>query len=196
MVRTEWPCLAFTKTTGWEERDRPDDELSSYDRMLEWAVREGIIDHTVATGLRVLARERPQPASTVLETSRRVRHALYRTFASIARDGSPPPGALAELNEAFQGMWPWLRLSGEGRTYDWTFATAARERLEWPLWRVVRSAATLLTAEELGRLKLCDAHDCGWLFIDASRNRSRRWCDMRGCGNRAKARRFRERHGG
>lgn len=58
---------------------------------------------------------------------------------------------------------------------------------------MARSAAALLTAEEVERLKLCDAHDCGWLFVDASRNRSRRWCDMADCGNRAEARRFRER---
>jgi predicted RNA-binding Zn ribbon-like protein len=42
---------------------------------------------------------------------------------------------------------------------------------------------------------LCRADDCGWLFVDASRNRSRRWCDMSECGNRAKAQRFRARHG-
>ena len=68
---------------------------------------------------------------------------------------------------------------------------AARARI---LGAISRSASDLLTSGELDRVKVCDAHDCGWFFVDVSRNKSRRWCDMAGCGNRDKARRYRERH--
>jgi predicted RNA-binding Zn ribbon-like protein len=57
------------------------------------------------------------------------------------------------------------------------------------LWPVARSAADLLTSQEQSRVRECAASDCGWLFLDLSRNRSRRWCDMETCGNRTKARR-------
>jgi predicted RNA-binding Zn ribbon-like protein len=57
------------------------------------------------------------------------------------------------------------------------------------LWPVVRDAADLLTSKELNRVGRCADERCGWLFVDTSRNRSRRWCSMESCGNRAKARR-------
>ena len=62
--------------------------------------------------------------------------------------------------------------------------------LERVVWPVARSAADLLTSDLLSRVRRCeDDRGCGYLFIDTSRNRSRRWCSMESCGNRAKARR-------
>ncbi len=80
-----------------------------------------------------------------------------------------------------------------GRGFIWDWQDDPEPALDRVLWPIIRSAAQLLIADELSRLKLCDADDCGWLFVDGSRNRSRRWCDMSDCGNRAKARRYRER---
>ncbi|MCL4370559.1 MAG: CGNR zinc finger domain-containing protein [Chloroflexi bacterium] len=57
------------------------------------------------------------------------------------------------------------------------------------LWPVARSAGELLTSSELGRVRKCAGYPCGRLFLDTSRNQSRRWCDMKSCGNLAKARR-------
>jgi len=61
------------------------------------------------------------------------------------------------------------------------------------LWPLSRSAAELLTSADLAFIRECQGEDCGWLFLDTSRNRTRRWCDMRDCGNLAKVRRFRRR---
>lgn len=62
------------------------------------------------------------------------------------------------------------------------------ERLPMPLETAVSvSAISLLSGDRLKRLRLCQT--CGWLFLDRSRNGSRRWCDMAVCGNRQKARR-------
>ena len=66
--------------------------------------------------------------------------------------------------------------------------------LERPLWPIVRSAAELLTSGELARVHKCASDRCGWLFVDRSKNHSRRWCDMKECGNVAKVRRYRTRH--
>ena len=63
------------------------------------------------------------------------------------------------------------------------------DRLADPLWPVLWDAAALLTSANLQRLGRCDDEHCGWVFLDHSRNRSRRWCAMEDCGNRAKARR-------
>ena len=62
--------------------------------------------------------------------------------------------------------------------------------LDWILNPIIRSAADLMVSEELKKIKKCADPICGWLFLDISRNRSRRWCDMKDCGNRAKASRF------
>jgi len=56
-------------------------------------------------------------------------------------------------------------------------------------WLIVRSAADLLTSDKLHDVRACSAEDCRWLFLDISKNHSRRWCDMETCGNQAKARR-------
>jgi predicted RNA-binding Zn ribbon-like protein len=73
-------------------------------------------------------------------------------------------------------------------SFAWGWASEPL-RLGAPLWPVARSAADLLTSSELAALRLCASDTCAWLFLDTSRNGSRRWCSMRTCGNRAKARR-------
>ena len=78
---------------------------------------------------------------------------------------------------------------GERFAWDWTPENA----LDRVLWPVVRDAAELLSGEDLDRVGRCADANCGWLFLDTSRNHSRRWCSMKDCGNRAKARRHYQR---
>jgi predicted RNA-binding Zn ribbon-like protein len=73
--------------------------------------------------------------------------------------------------------------------YAWDI-TGNRTRLDWLLNPIIHSAAEILVSDERKKVKACADSACGWLFIDVSRNRSRRWCDMQDCGNRAKATRF------
>ena len=62
--------------------------------------------------------------------------------------------------------------------------------LDSMLWPVILAAADILTDDdERGRVRVCQGEDCAWLFLDRSRRRDRRWCDMSSCGNRAKAKR-------
>jgi len=58
---------------------------------------------------------------------------------------------------------------------------------------IAAAAAKVAIEQRLDRVKICPAHDCRWAFYDTSRNRSRQWCSMEVCGNRAKARAHRER---
>ena len=67
------------------------------------------------------------------------------------------------------------------------------DSLDSPLWPVVWSAAVLLVSEEAGRIRMCGGQDCGWMYVDRSRNGLRRWCRMETCGTQAKSRRRRER---
>ncbi len=84
---------------------------------------------------------------------------------------------------------PW-EADESGFRWDWVGSPVPVERL---LWSVARSAGELLTASELDRIRECASDRCSWLFLDCSRSRRRRWCDMKTCGNRAKARRHYQR---
>ena len=79
----------------------------------------------------------------------------------------------------------------EGDAYRWSWAgdCSCPER---PLWQIAHAAADLLASDRLNRVRLCGSGTCEWVFLDESRNRSRRWCDMSTCGNREKARRHYE----
>ena len=85
-----------------------------------------------------------------------------------------------------------MRLVPRGGGYGFVFGGTAAV-LDAVLWHVARSAAELLTSGDLGRVRGCASEECGWVFLDTTRNRSRRWCDMKECGNREKARRFYQR---
>jgi predicted RNA-binding Zn ribbon-like protein len=75
----------------------------------------------------------------------------------------------------------------EGDAYRWSWAGDC-SCLERPVWQIAHSAADLLASGQLDRVRRCGSDTCEWLFLDGSRNRSRRWCDMSTCGNREKAR--------
>jgi len=62
--------------------------------------------------------------------------------------------------------------------------------LEAILWPIAGSAGELLTSDDLGRVRQCGGKTCRWMFVDRSKNRSRRWCDLKVCGNRTKARKL------
>ena len=80
--------------------------------------------------------------------------------------------------------------TADGFAWAWSDEQAALDPM---LWRIARSAADLLTSGELGRVRECADEVCGWVFLDMSKNQSRRWCDMKECGNQAKSRRHYER---
>jgi predicted RNA-binding Zn ribbon-like protein len=81
-----------------------------------------------------------------------------------------------------------LEIRKEEAGFGWAWGGPA-QALDRPLWPIARSAAELLTSDDLGCIRECASETCSWLFMDCSRNQRRRWCDMSTCGNRAKARR-------
>ena len=61
------------------------------------------------------------------------------------------------------------------------------------VWVLTESVRELLFSHQIAHLRTCDMDTCRWLFLDTSKNHSRRWCNMKVCGNRVKARRFQAR---
>ena len=123
----------------------------------------------------------------MLQRAINLREALYRIFQVVAQGSSPEKSDLSTLNTEFSlAMGRACIVSAEDSfTVDWTDKEKALDRM---LWTIARSAADLLTSEGLDDVRVCAADDCNWLFLDTSKNHSRRWCDMKSCGNRAKVR--------
>lgn len=191
-------CLDFTNTAGWRGQPESDTLLRDYEDLVAWARHAGALDARQGRNLLKKAASEPGHARTVQKKAIVLREALYRTLSSLAAGRRADSVDLETINAAVADAYCHLRLapcpsSGAGFVWDWHEADGA---LELPIWIIARSAADLLVSPELERVRECAGDDCDWLFLDASRNRSRRWCDMANCGNRAKARRNYERRRG
>jgi predicted RNA-binding Zn ribbon-like protein len=187
-------CLDFANTVDWHASDRPQETLHSYEDLLDWARVQGIVSaHQVDTLTRRLRRE-PQAAVHVYRRATALREAVYRIF--VARIAAAPPARADSVvfNEELQRALARYHVEFGAEGAIWQVATENAE-FDMPLWPIVQSAAELLLSEGLGRRvgHCADPEGCGWLFLDMSKNRSRRWCSIRDCGNRAKQRRLQAR---
>ena len=180
-------CLDLANTVDNRPTDATD-LLRTYADLLAWSEQAGVLTAGERDALGAEAARRPPDATAALEGTRALREAIYAIFSSRARGAAVPPPALGLLNAAIGPSLARLRLRPVpgGFEWDWSSADLALDGMLAP---VVDSAADLLTSPDLARVRECEADSCGWLFIDRSRNRSRRWCDMSICGNRAKVRR-------
>jgi predicted RNA-binding Zn ribbon-like protein len=186
------PALDFTNTVDWRGRAEPDEFLTRYDVLLRWAARIGLLGTAEETALLRRAAAAPDEGARLLETVLTLREAFYRLLVAQTLGTSARPEDLATLNDALRRFSPPGEIVASGASYAWKSAPA-ETALARPITLLVRIAAEFLVSPELHRLRLCEGSDCGWLFLDLSPNRRRRWCSMEGCGNRAKARRHYQR---
>jgi predicted RNA-binding Zn ribbon-like protein len=160
-----------------------------------WSQHVSILARSQAKRLLDEAGQRRSEAEAVFSRAIRLREVIYRIFSSIAGHSIPNKGDFAVLNEELSKAMAKIRITRNAQGYLWAFEDGEKA-LDQVLWPIVRSAADLLTSDRLDRIRSCADEECGWLFLDTSRNRSRRWCDMEDCGNRAKARRYYQRKHG
>jgi predicted RNA-binding Zn ribbon-like protein len=179
--------LDFVNTASARATGRLKEKLRTYGDLVTWAERVELASPERGVRLRRAAERSPGEADAVLTRARSLREAIYEAFGS----GAPPPASLNVLSAEAARAAAERRLAVVDGVVDYVWPES--DALEQLLWPVALSAAELLTSEERARVKECAADACNWLFLDRSRNRSRRWCDMKECGNRAKARRFQAR---
>jgi predicted RNA-binding Zn ribbon-like protein len=184
-------CLDFTNTVGGKRGAIARENLHVYRDFLSWSQQAGVVDSLRAERLARLAAERPEEASEVLKRAVELREAIYRIFAAIVEGRAAADADLARLNSELAPALCRLQVGAAEHGFDWQLASH-EPSLEHPLGPVARAAAELLTnREDLAHVRRCEGNTCGWLFLDSSKNHSRRWCDMRDCGNLAKVRRHR-----
>lgn len=182
------PVVDFVNTVSDRSTGKPYDRLASFDDLVAWCARVGIIDEAEARRLGAAAAERPVDAAAALDRARDLREALFELFQAEVAGREPAEGALQTLNDGVADALGNRSLKAGLGGFGWAWHTGP-DRLDAVLWPLALSAAELLTSSEIGRLKECAQDGCRWVFLDLSRNRSRRWCTMDDCGNRAKARR-------
>jgi predicted RNA-binding Zn ribbon-like protein len=186
-------CLDFANTVHCYGAIEVRDELKSYADLVSWSRQADVISEREARRLLRKAAEHPVKANTVFERAKALRDAIFRIFEAVAKEKAPARTDLAILNAALGEAMVRARVVATADGFAWSWAEDEGDVLEQMLWPIARSAADLLTSPEVSRTRECGGDVCTWLFMDTSKNRSRRWCDMKGCGNRAKSRRHYER---
>ncbi len=185
-------CLDFSNTLHDRGTSTPRDHFSTYSDLVRWSQAAGILLPEETQILLEEAVHYPVEATLVLQEAIVLRETMYRIFSAIVREVAPVTADMQALNAAYAEAMSRACIvqKGDGFVWDWNGKETALERM---MWDIVRSAAELLVSEELSLMRECAGEDCGWLFLDTSKNHSRRWCDMKSCGNRAKVGRHYER---
>jgi predicted RNA-binding Zn ribbon-like protein len=180
-------CLDFANTLN-DRANTPRELLNEYSDLVMWSQQAGILAEDHAQQLVEEAKQKPKEAAEVLQRAITLREAIYRIFEKITENASPSQIDLDILNTALSKVMDqaYIVKTGDGFAWNWT---GKRERLDRMLLAIAQAAADLLTSEQLSGVRICASEVCNWLFLDTSKNHSRRWCDMKSCGNRAKARR-------
>ena len=176
-------ALDFVNT---EDGDPPVEYLRGYGDLVSWGVLVGLLSADEGDRLTGEAGLRPADAEAAYHDALTLRGALYDVFRAVAEDEAPASRDLEILRQYEREALSRAELMQEGRDFRWEWK--AERDLSRMLWPVAHAAAGLMTSGNLDRLKLCAG--CYWVFLDASRNRSRRWCTMEVCGTDEKKRRY------
>jgi predicted RNA-binding Zn ribbon-like protein len=191
-------CLDFVNSMGARQVGSTgemlvrDENLNDYLDLVAWAHHAGALTTLQAKALEKQASLRQDEARKVLRRGLTLREALYRTLRAILAHRVPQRHDLDIVNEEVQRAQSARQIVTTHGRFEWRWCLLDGH-LDAILWLISESAAEFLTTSDLSRLRQCGGDDCGWLFEDSTRNRSRHWCDMRDCGNRARVRNFRVR---
>ncbi|MGW8178591.1 MAG: CGNR zinc finger domain-containing protein [bacterium] len=180
------PAINFTNTIDWRGKEPPSDYLNNYSDLIDWGGYAGLLNEIQVRELKKKAEESPEKAAKAYEEAIRFREASYRIINQISKGQKIDPTDKEILDHETRAMLSHLTLNLESKQLE----LQGELGLNYLLMLLVKDMVDLLTSDELPRVKRCSSDECGWLFIDTSKNNSRKWCQMRACGNRAKARRY------
>ncbi|RBL90573.1 CGNR zinc finger domain-containing protein [Chitinophaga flava] len=184
-------CLDFVNTVCNRNKPEPFDYLSGFKELLEWYTRTGVLSTKVIHTLERLAKGYPQKAAMVFDKSIQLRELLLRLFIAAIQRKAPGSADVQLFNTYIADAYAnieiaWKPSLGQG---ELSFNAPALEQVNW--W-LVKSALELYTSKTLQQVRQCPA--CGWLFLDKSRNSSRKWCSMSTCGDIHKVQQYYQRN--
>ena len=187
--------LDFVNTVDPRFGPRRHEFLSDYADLIAWSRHVDVVDDAQASTLRRVLLAHCDEADDVHARAIDLRESLCDVFRLTMSGQDLEVTDLDVLNSWLERALSKRRLRAGGAHVAWCWDDLTEDHLDRPLWPVVLSAAELLTSSERLRIRACPGDDglCGWLFLDTSKAGTRHWCSMRGCGNRAKARRHQAR---
>jgi len=186
-------CLDFCNSGQGARGSSGDEWINSYAELVAWLQAAGALTARQANALRAAAEKAPEAAERVWSRALRFRESLARVLLARAQGKSPEAEALRALEAEYARTARYARLASTQEGFRWTLDAQADE-LELALRPIVESAVSLMISPRMARLRRCGNETCYWLFIDETKNCSRRWCEMASCSNLMKVRRHRERH--
>jgi predicted RNA-binding Zn ribbon-like protein len=181
------PALDFVNTIDPREGTRRVEYLHRHGDLVAWARKAGVLSGKMIGRVTRAAADDPAAAARAFTRAVALREALYAIFGAVVARRPVPANDMRKLQATYREAITQSRLVATGRRFQWQLTGG----LDAVRAQIARDAVALLESEMLGRVRRCPGGgDCGWLFLDSSKNASRRWCSMEGCGNRAKRRRF------
>lgn len=179
-------ALDVLNTVSWR-RDprRAVEHLGDANAVLAWCREGGLLDAEEASALAAQAAADPRRAETAALRFREAREVVHATV--VEHD----PGAIEQFSEELRGAVAAAVLvpDGDGR---WVWRDQ-RLTLSTPRHRVVRAIGELLRSDRIALLHRCEDAECGWVYLDTSPRRNRRWCAAADCGDRNRARAYYQR---
>jgi predicted RNA-binding Zn ribbon-like protein len=190
------PALDLVNSLDHRFDADPRELLTDYDDLVRFAGQTGLIDAPQMRALRGAVGT--AGGARALGNARELREAMASLLYGRLEERPAPRAELQILERQFHQASGHRELrwteAGRNRAWagpDWSWGRSTQADL--PVWLLAQSASELLLSEAIDRVHACGADTCRWLFLDTSKNHTRRWCNMRVCGNRMKARRFQAR---
>ena len=178
-------CIDFVNTRYWRSSE-PVETIHDFSEMVRWCDMNAMLGRAAAERALQWSEKYGRDAAAIFDEAIALRETIYRICFAIADGKTPEARDVAAINAALDRAPQRRRLAHREKTFGWRIdrdALSAAGLLAPVLW----SAGDLIVGPEVGRLRHCLNNRCGWLFMDDSKNGSRRWCSMQTCGNRAKA---------
>jgi predicted RNA-binding Zn ribbon-like protein len=184
-------AIDFANTVAYRG-SRPDDSLHNLDDLFTWLTSAKALPEAAVTSLRKLITAAHLDDVQLFNDAINLRETTYRLLHAIATHSSPPASDLRRLNKALAEAPRRDCLAQADGSLGWCIEIkpTAANILTAELW----SLADIIAGPDSSRLRECANDQCLWLFLDDSKNGTRRWCSMQACGNRAKAHRHYQRH--
>jgi len=180
-------CLDFANTLAWRG-STPTESLHNFADLITWCANNGLASERLARRVRKWPDKHPRRSAEIVADAIAIREAIYLAFHGVATHRTPGVADLDLFNRVLHDAPRRTTIRAIGDGFGWQLddtKISATSLLAPVLW----SAGDLLVGTQCARVRECFNDKCLWLFLDDSKNGTRRWCSMRSCGNRAKAHR-------
>lgn len=185
------PALDLVNTLDWRFRPSGREELlKDYGDLLRFSEQTGLM---TPSEVRNFATGDPAGRKRVLSSTKKLRECLASILYALARGQAPLSDSVRTLSAFARAVRRSEDLAWCDSRLRWKADRDGTNRPDTPFRKLASAALELLTSEAISKLSACSNPECRWLFLDGSKNKGRRWCDMKLCGNRIKARRYRGR---